>query len=104
VAFLLPLRMAEFMQINTSAGVPSLLNIKDAKSVLATTSTVVFYYGGTNTATVTFSVTDSSYNLQRWFLGQVTLASQSDVSYYVLGPLPKVPNNDAVTISSVGFV
>lgn len=92
------------MQINTSAGVPSLLNIKDAKSVLATTSTVVFYYGGTNTATVTFSVTDSSYNLQRWFLGQVTLASQSDVSYYVLGPLPKVPNNDAVTISSVGFV
>jgi len=96
--------MADFMQINTSAGVPSLLNIKDAKSVLATTSTVVFHYGGTNTATVTFSVTDSSYNLQRWFLGQVTLASQSDVSYYVLGPLPKVPNNDAVTISSVLFV
>jgi hypothetical protein len=96
--------MAEFMQINTLAGVPSLLNIKDAKSVLATTSTVVFYYGGTNTATVTFSVTDSSYNLQRWFLGQVTLAGQSDVSYYVLGPLPKVPNNDAVTISSVLFV
>jgi hypothetical protein len=96
--------MADFMQINTSAGVPSLLNIKDAKSVLATTSAVVFYYGGTNTATVTFSVTDSSYNLQRWFLGQVTLAGQSDVSYYVLGPLPKVPNNDAVTISSVVFV
>ncbi len=92
------------MQINTLAGVPSLLNIKDAKSVLATTNTVVFYYGGTNTATVTFSVTDSSYNLQRWFLGQVTLAGQSDVSYYVLGPLPKVPNNDAVTISSVVFV
>ena len=92
------------MQINTSAGVPSLLNIKDVKSVLATTSTVVFYYGGTNTATITFSVTDSSYNLQRWFLGQVTLAGQSDVSYYVLGPLPKVPNNDAVTVSSVVFV
>jgi len=96
--------MADFMQINTSAGVPSLLNIKDVKSVLATTSTVVFYYGGTNTATITFSVTDSSYNLQRWFLGQVTLAGQSDVSYYVLGPLPKVPNNDAVTVSSVVFV
>jgi hypothetical protein len=100
--------MAEFMQINTSAGVPSLLNIKDAKSVLATTSTIVFYYGSSgpgssNTATVTFSVADGTYNLQRWFLGQVTLAGQSDVSYYVLGPLPKVVNNDAVTISSVVF-
>lgn len=96
--------MAEFMQINTSAGVPCLINIGDAKSVLTTTNTIVFYYGATNTATVTFSVSDSTYNLQRWFLGQITLAGQSDVSYYVLGPLPKVPNNDAVTISSVVFV
>jgi hypothetical protein len=101
--------MADFMQINTSAGVPSLLNIKDVKSVLTTVNTIVFYYGSSgigssNTATVTFSVSDSSYNLQRWFLGQVTLAGQSDVSYYVLGPLPKVLNNDVVTISSVVFV
>jgi hypothetical protein len=74
VAFLLPLCMAEFMQINLATA-PVLLNLKDVKFVSSSaTNTITLYYSATDEATVTFSAADATYGLQNCFVGQVKVA------------------------------
>lgn len=95
--------MAEFMQINLATA-PVLLNLKDIKFVSSSaTNTITIYYSGTDEALVTFSAADASYGLQKWFVGQIKVAIDYDGAGYILPPLPKVPNNDAVTVSTVVY-
>jgi hypothetical protein len=95
--------MAEFMQINLATA-PVLLNLKDVKFVSSSaTNTITLYYSATDEATVTFSAADATYGLQKWFVGQVKVAMAYEEAGYILPPLPKVPNNDAVIVSSVVY-
>jgi len=91
------------MQINVGA-IPALLNLRDVKFVNSlATNTITLYYDGSVEATITFSAADASYGLQKWFVGQIKVALMSELEGYILPPLPEVPGNDAVTISSIAF-
>ena len=91
------------MQINLATA-PVLLSLKEIKFVSSSaTNTITIYYSGTDDATVTFSAADASYGVQKWFIGQIKVAIDYDGAGYILPPLPKVANTDAVTVSTVAY-
>lgn len=97
--------MAEFIQIDRPlyASGPVFLGLSNVRFARASTASVIeiYYAGNTGFTSLTFSHTDTTYTLHRWFFGQMAEAKAYSGSTYFLPPIIPVGGVDGITFSTI---
>lgn len=97
--------MAEFIQIDRPLYTlgPVFLGLSNVRFARVSTSSVIeiYYVGDSDFTSLTFSHTDTSYTLHRWFFGQMAEAKAYSGSTYFLPPIIPVGGVDGITFSNI---